>query len=280
MSKHNVLSVQSNQKIRSPQNQNLWGLWIWAYAALQHRAGQQVDVVWIERGKPSTRQMRWGWRTKRWGTINTVEAHHAYHQIYAEAWKTGRCLIPADGYYEWKNGCPYRVVMTTRKPFWFAGLFHEGEVLILTAPAVGWLRDAFGETHPVALAEREIDWWLKESKEYREHEGWGVINRGICPSVFEAYAVFSQVADVNFESPECVEERLSPDESFSRLTMKNREHWNEVTESPIPGHTVDVLLADDITTYAEWTGQQWRGVRFADSCPVLWKRQSGYRPRA
>ncbi|CAM3738894.1 SOS response-associated peptidase family protein [Mesobacillus zeae] len=41
------------------------------------------------------------------------------------AFKQRRCLIPADGFYEWKKDGekkpPYRFVLNSRKPFEFAG---------------------------------------------------------------------------------------------------------------------------------------------------------------
>lgn len=75
--------------------------------------GQQVDVVHIDRGRPTSRKMRWGWHNKRIETINTVEADHAYHKLYQQAWKTRRCLIPAVVYFQSQSVHPFRVAMVT-----------------------------------------------------------------------------------------------------------------------------------------------------------------------
>jgi putative SOS response-associated peptidase YedK len=236
--------------------------------------GQQVDVVHIDRGSPASRQMRWGWHHKKFGSITTVSAHQSYHVIYKEPWKTGRCLIPADGYYQWRSGHPYRVVMVTGKPFWFAGLYQEGEVLVLAGPAFGWLV-SFDREQPIALSERELDWWLGDTGEYRGHEGWAVINRAISVSAMEAYPVAQNVSDPIFESPECVEHAQSPAEICGQFSLSPRPVWHPAGEPPLPGKAVDILLADDTVTHGEWDGRGWTGLRFGNSCPVRWRRQSG-----
>jgi putative SOS response-associated peptidase YedK len=238
---------------------------------------QQVDVVRLDRGRPASRQMRWGWHHKKFGSINSVEAHGAYHKIYQEAWKTGRCLIPADGYFQWKSRTsaePYRIVMVTRKPFWFAGLHKDGEVLILTAPAFGWLAASFDHRQPIALPQRELDWWLNDSKEYRSHESWAVINRAICASAFLGYPVVPAMTHAHFDSPECVVPIFSPESDVSTPRMAGCENgWNDVSERPLPGKAVDLLLDDDTVTHGQWNGKEWEGLRFENSFPIRWRRQ-------
>lgn len=48
--------------------------------------------------------------------------------IFKNSFKDKRCLVLADGFYEWKNNekrgpkIPYRFVLKSREPFAFAGL--------------------------------------------------------------------------------------------------------------------------------------------------------------
>jgi putative SOS response-associated peptidase YedK len=52
--------------------------------------------------------------------------------VYKKVLRTNRCLIPADGYYEWKRigkkiTIPYRIIRKDRKLFAFAGIWEEFE---------------------------------------------------------------------------------------------------------------------------------------------------------
>ena len=119
--------------------------------------GSQVPIIYADRsGEPAVTAMRWG-LVPRWAKdkspgyrlINarseTVDVKPAFRHAFAG----GRCLVPADGFYEWeKDGerkIPYRVVFPDSRPFVFAGLWDlwdpgaAGEILysfaILTAAA-------------------------------------------------------------------------------------------------------------------------------------------------
>jgi putative SOS response-associated peptidase YedK len=85
-----------------------------------------------------------------------------------------RCLVPADGYYEWKKPgtpgrkTPFRIVLKSREVFAFAGLWEiwrnkEGEVIpsytIITTEA----DDMVGKVHPrmpVILRPENEDSWI------------------------------------------------------------------------------------------------------------------------
>lgn len=90
---------------------------------------------------------------------------------YREPFKRRRCLIAADGFYEWaktEHGKqPYYIHLRGRKPFAFAGLWdhweHEGEVIesctIITTDAnarVATIHDRM----PVVLPQKAYEAWL------------------------------------------------------------------------------------------------------------------------
>lgn len=94
---------------------------------------------------------------------------------FREAFRSRRCLLPADGFYEWKRGPGGR---GPRTPYWihppegglvtFAGLWErwrppEGEPLhtftILTTGAGGWLK-AIHDRVPVIVAPEDRDRWM------------------------------------------------------------------------------------------------------------------------
>ena len=62
---------------------------------------------------------------------------------FRDAFLQRRCLIPADGFYEWKDKQPYFVQMADERPFVFAGLWEhwdkvspaiESCTIVTTAP--------------------------------------------------------------------------------------------------------------------------------------------------
>ena len=95
---------------------------------------------------------------------------------FREAFKSRRCIIPADGFYEWKKldaktKQPYCIAMRDRAPFGFAGLWERwtdkasGEVvrsctIITTTP-----NEVCAPIHdrmPVILAPESYGRWLGE----------------------------------------------------------------------------------------------------------------------
>lgn len=93
---------------------------------------------------------------------------------FRESFKRRRCILPADGYYEWqKTGGrkqPYYFTLRAERPFGFAGLWDrwkspEGEVLetctILTTEANETAK-AIHERMPVILSPSDYDLWLDE----------------------------------------------------------------------------------------------------------------------
>ncbi|SNY92002.1 Putative SOS response-associated peptidase YedK [Cohaesibacter sp. ES.047] len=117
------------------------------------------------------------------------EAHKK--PAFREAFKYGRCLIPADGYYEWtkspKDGKkdPHLLHLPDFEAFAFAGLSAFNETLglfsctILTAPAVKEIKHIHHRM-PVILKPEVYDTWLDRSNgvddaravlnEHRDHE--------------------------------------------------------------------------------------------------------------
>ena len=92
---------------------------------------------------------------------------------YRGAFKKRRCLIPTDGFYEWKKvlggKIPYSIQMKDGKPFVFAGLWEGwkppgSEEWIHTCTIItGEPNDLVREIHtrmPVILPDEHIDAWL------------------------------------------------------------------------------------------------------------------------
>ncbi len=165
---------------------------------------QKAQVVVVENGKLVCREMKWGW-TSKFGPMTNAKAETAHEKLFKEALAERRCLVPTDGFYEWKQGKPaqpYRFVLPSRGVFWMAGLGREDEFTILTTAARGLVR-SFHERMPLILAESELESWLADPLE-RIIQPNGILAHGIS-ELFEAYPVTTEMSNPRFESPECIE---------------------------------------------------------------------------
>jgi putative SOS response-associated peptidase YedK len=141
------------------------------------------DVPVIRRASSDERELvslRWG-LVPRWAKdpaigsrmINARSETLADKPSFRTALKRHRCLIPADGFYEWKQvpgggKQPIHIGMKDRSPFAFAGLFERwlspaGEVLdtctIITTQA-NELLSPLHDRMPVIVAPVAFDCWL------------------------------------------------------------------------------------------------------------------------
>jgi putative SOS response-associated peptidase YedK len=88
-------------------------------------------------GKRTLDMLRWGlvpWWAKdlkvSFANINAKAETVAEKPAFRDAFKERRCIIPADGFYEWKkldakSKQPYAIVMKDRSVFGFAGLWER-----------------------------------------------------------------------------------------------------------------------------------------------------------
>jgi len=141
---------------------------------------QMVPIVRTNAsGERELVEMRWG-LVPRWAKdpsmgarmINARAVTVAERPAFRNAFQRHRCLLPADGFYEWRTGAsgkqPMHIARRDEQPFGLAGLFErwrspEGEVLdtctILTTAANRTLR-AVHERMPVIIAPVDYARWL------------------------------------------------------------------------------------------------------------------------
>jgi len=111
-----------------------------------------------------------------YSTVNAMAETVASKAAFREAFKSRRCLIVADGFYEWaaislKEKQPYLIQMRDRKPFAFAGLWERWKdwaaeevvqsVTIITT-AANELCNPIHDRMPVILAQADYAKWLGE----------------------------------------------------------------------------------------------------------------------
>ena len=149
---------------------------------------QQVAAVLAEGGERRLEMLRWG-LVPPWADdpqigsrmINARSETAPEKPSFRRAFRERRCLIPADGFYEWKrmNGGkqPYYIRMEGASPFAFAGLWEswdrEGEIRSCTILTTG-ANPLVGEIHdrmPVIVAPDAYDVWLDPASEGDELRG-------------------------------------------------------------------------------------------------------------
>jgi putative SOS response-associated peptidase YedK len=138
---------------------------------------QQVAAVLEEGGKRRLEMLRWG-LVPSWADdpeigarmINARSETAPEKPSFRRAFRSKRCLVPADGFYEWKREPggkqPYYFHMEDGRPFAFAGLWESWEkdgvllsCAILTTRANSVL-EGIHDRMPVILPSGAYDAWL------------------------------------------------------------------------------------------------------------------------
>ena len=149
--------------------------------------------------------------------INAMGETVADKPSFREAFKKRRCLVPADGFYEWqptggKAKQPYLIQMLDHAPFAFAGLWESwqdkatGEVIqsctIITCPP-NTLTAPIHNRMPAILAREDYAAWLGE--EAASPERLKAMLKPFDAAAMEAVAISTKVNSVKNDGPELVE---------------------------------------------------------------------------
>lgn len=181
---------------------------------------QKVAAVLEDGGQRRLEVLRWG-LIPPWADdpgigsrmINARSETAPGKPSFRRAFRERRCLIPADGFYEWQrtNGAkqPYYIHMEDGRPFAFAGLWEswskgEGEIRTCTILTTG-ANALVGEVHdrmPVILAHDTYDVWLDPASERDELTG---LLASYPEDEMEAYPVSRFVNSPSNNDPRCIE---------------------------------------------------------------------------
>jgi putative SOS response-associated peptidase YedK len=136
---------------------------------------QDIPVVRVADGKRELTLMRWGlipsWtKDPKSGPllINARSDTVAAKPAFRSAFKCRRCLIPADGYYEWmaegKKKQPYWFRVRDGQTFAFAGLWerwHEIESCVILTTEANEMAAKLHDRMPVSLSPNDYERWLE-----------------------------------------------------------------------------------------------------------------------
>jgi putative SOS response-associated peptidase YedK len=131
-----------------------------------------------EAGKPIAQSMRWGlvpfWEKSekpKIAPINAKSEEIAAKPMFRQAVQKRRCLVPADGFFEWKKlgedvKQPFHIGLTDGRPFYFAAIFEPGNetrpmtvALLTTRPNT--LMETIHTRMPVMLNSENAKAWLE-----------------------------------------------------------------------------------------------------------------------
>src|SRR5579864_429767 len=187
---------------------------------------QQIATIRQHRSEPKRifGLMRWG-LIPYWAkdpsiglkTINAMSETAAEKPAFRDAMRGRRCLIPADGFYEWKRlgskeKQPYNFGMADDSPFAFAGLWERWQdrddkiietCTILTTKPNSLVADVH-DRMPVILSAEDYDLWLD----------LGVIDPTVVvdclkpfdPRLMREYAISARVNRVENDDEYCARE--------------------------------------------------------------------------
>ncbi len=184
---------------------------------------QEAPVVLLSREGRRLEMLRWG-LIPSWSMdasvgrrlINARAETLMEKPSFRRPFESGRCLVLADGFYEWarlpgsRGRFPMRVTLSTRAPFAMAGLWDlwkgpaGGEIksfAIVTAAAAPAIR-AIHDRMPVILDSESERLWLNSKSEPEE------LHRILVPWAGEelaAYEVSKLVNSPTNETPGCIE---------------------------------------------------------------------------
>lgn len=137
------------------------------------------DVLFVTAGKDGYQQVRegrwwlvpgWAKEMPKYALFNARSEDAETKSSFRDSFKSKRCLIPADGFYEWTKAAdggkdPWHIFLPDHRPYSFAGLWAYNPALdvtsctILTAAAEEPMKQLHNR-QPIILDPAVYDAWL------------------------------------------------------------------------------------------------------------------------
>jgi putative SOS response-associated peptidase YedK len=190
--------------------------------------GQEARVVVVGAGKRRLEPMRWG-LVPSWAQdesignrlINARAETLAAKPSFRTAFQRRRCLVPADGFFEWrkdpgsKRRIPIRFILKGEEPFAFAGLWetwrgrdgHELRTFTLITTPPNELVAPVHDRMPAILKAENEEAWLDPA--LTDPSRLAPLLGPFPSERMEAYEVSPRVNSGRFDEPACIA-RVSP----------------------------------------------------------------------
>jgi len=182
---------------------------------------QQIVVVKKNGGKVLM-DCRWGFlpswiKDEKIGfkMINARAETVAKKPAFKDAFKTQRCLVVADGFYEWKKSAkgkvPFYIRLKSGNPFGFAGLYNlwhspEGEDIctctIITTDSNALIAPLH-DRMPAIIPEEGRDLWL--DPDVQDPDRLTDLLRPFDSEQLEVYEVSARVNSPKYDAPDAIE---------------------------------------------------------------------------
>ena len=159
--------------------------------------GQRSPVVYLGDEGPVLADASWGFERTGGGIAINARSESAMRtRLFRDAYRQGRCLVPADGFFEWRRegrvNQPYLFRRQQGELFVMAGLCENGRYVVLTRESEGDVADIH-DRMPVLLEPEDAKRWLDDGK----------IGK---PPTLTRTPVSPRVNRIENDDPECLEE--------------------------------------------------------------------------
>ncbi len=158
--------------------------------------------------------------------INARVETAATSKFFRDIWQTGRAIVPADGWYEWKKDAanpkikqPYYITLRSGEPMFFAALGRfqrgasleprdgDGFVVITSSSAAGMLD--IHDRRPLVLSPEYAALWMQQELLPLKAEELALAH-GLCVEEFEWHPVGKDVGNVRNDGPELINRIAQP----------------------------------------------------------------------
>lgn len=182
---------------------------------------QFAPIIRMEQGEPVVRTLRWGlvpsWAKDANGGARLANARGetvASKPSFRAAFRSRRCFVPADGYYEWqtlgRRKQPWRFVRPDRSAFLMAGLWEswtdpggsELETFSLITTTPNAVAATVHDRMPVILDGADVDAWLNDAT---APEALQALIRACPEDRLTAYPVDARVGSPANDDPACID---------------------------------------------------------------------------
>jgi putative SOS response-associated peptidase YedK len=183
---------------------------------------QTVGVIrWDDEGRRELVGMQWG-LIPSWAKdpaignrmINARSETVAEKPAFRAAWKRRRCLVVADGFYEWqkvgRQKQPYYIHRRDHRPFALAGLWEHWpgvtpplETCTILTTTASDLLQPIHDRSPVILSPEDYDAWLDPEFPGRDYLA-GLLVPSCDAETYALEPVSTRVNNPRYDQPDCI----------------------------------------------------------------------------